>query len=503
MRDRDRCLRSYYRDLRVAVWQGEGCYCAAPPFHPHVPYPEYSLALTGDERNAAYEGVRTCLSWLNLDRKRYGTADWNPLRDIIAPGDRVLIKPNFVLSRHYKGGNLFAIITHPSVLRAVVDYVYKALGHEGHIIIADAPQMDCDFRELLAETHVSSIQELYWDRYRFRIDVLDLRDFWLDSHPGDSAAYSERRIPLKGDPSGSVLVNLGRSSALCGVQNWDRFYGADYNRRVTIAHHHGDVHEYMISRTALSSHVILSVPKFKVHKKVGVSLNCKGFVGISTNKNLLVHYTLGTPEEQGDQFPPGALTTTERRLVRGQRFLYDALLARQKRGLDWLYRGAILAYGALVKPWLGSVPPAKRVLDGGNWHGNDSAWRMVVDLVRVVEFADETGRLASTPQRRIFSIVDGIIGGENDGPLAPDAKEAGIIMAGFNPVAVDIVGTRLMGFDWRKLKWIQSMLDNDFHVSTQGIQVVSDKPELTQILSSRSGFLNFLPHPGWRGHIDA
>jgi hypothetical protein len=60
-----------------------------------------------------------------------------------------------------------------------------------------------------------------------------------------------------------------------------------------------------------------------------------------------------------------------------------------------------------------------------------------------------------------------------------------------------------MGFDWRKLKWIQSMLDNDFHVSTQGIQIVSDKPELTQILSSRSGFLNFLPHPGWRGHIDA
>ena len=73
-------------------------------------------------------------------------------------GDKVVVKPNFVLSRHSRGGDLFSIITHPSVLRAVIDYVYKALEGEGSIIIADAPQMDCNFQELMKATQLAGIQ---------------------------------------------------------------------------------------------------------------------------------------------------------------------------------------------------------------------------------------------------------------------------------------------------------------------------------------------------------
>ena len=43
------------------------------------------------------------------------------------------------------------------------------------------------------------------------------------------------------------------------------------NRSETIRHHHDDVQEYMISQTVLSSDVIISMPKLKVHKKTGAS----------------------------------------------------------------------------------------------------------------------------------------------------------------------------------------------------------------------------------------
>ena len=48
-------------------------------------------------------------------------------------------------------------------------------------------------------------------------------------------------------------------------------------------------------------------------------------------------------------------------------------------------------------------------LDAGNWHGNDSAWRMAADLMKVFVFADRGGELQGAPQRRMFSIVDGVV----------------------------------------------------------------------------------------------
>ena len=157
-------LNEYYQNSKVAIWKGDIEYSDEPPFHPFNKYPEYDHGLIGPKPNPAYHGVRSCLHLLGLDEPRYGTPEWNPLGEDIKPGDKVVIKPNFVLSRHNDGGYLFSIITHPSIIRAIVDYVYKALETRGKIIIADAPQMDCDFQELLGQTKLVSIQELYKDR---------------------------------------------------------------------------------------------------------------------------------------------------------------------------------------------------------------------------------------------------------------------------------------------------------------------------------------------------
>lgn len=508
MVNNDNGIMDYYRDLRVAVYKGEPFYQILPPFNSHFPYPEYIFK---DEissvLNPAYDAVRNCFRLLKLDKENFSSSKWNPLRVFIKSGDKVVIKPNFVLSSHYKGGNLFSIITHPSVLRVIVDYVYMALNGEGDITIADAPQKECNFEELLKNTNLPSIQELYWKKRKFEIKILDLRNYWLDKKPNDIASFVERRRKLPGDPLGSAVINLGEKSEFYNFKNCNRIYGADYNRNETIRHHRGEIQEYMISKAVLGADVLISVPKLKVHRKVGVTLNTKGLVGINTNKNYLVHYTLGTPEEGGDQFPPKFLKGKAKIKIKTQRFLYDLLLAKKSPILDKVYETVYKKARWISKPFFKDVNKREiEIYDGGNWYGNDSTWRMISDLMKIALYVDKDQKLRDTPQRKVFSIVDGIIGGENEGPLSPDEKKTGVIIAGFNPLAVDIVGSRLMGFNWRKIKWIVKLLNNEyfeFYVdNVKNIEIMTNISEFQAMFNTNDKYLRFKPYPGWRNYVE-
>ncbi len=501
-----RDLSRYFSDLSVAIYQGKAEYVSVPPFDPSARYPEYDGRLTvGGAHNPAYEGVRESLHLLGLDTAHYGSAEWNPLGEMVGPGETVVIKPNFVLSDHYKGGNLFSIITHPSVIRAIVDYAYKALKGDGRIIIADTPQMDCDFQELLQRTHLESIPELYRNKFNFDIPIRDLRNFWFKYKNENYVASQENRKPLPGDPDGSTVIDLGSKSAFAAVTNTN-FYGADYNRDETISHQTGGRHEYMVSNTILGADLLISVPKLKVHKKVGVTLNAKGLVGTITNKNYLVHYTLGSREKGGDQFPPELLKGNAKYIIKVQRFLYDLLLAKQNRFGSRLFRLAYEPYRRFIKPILKKTTEKIVLYDGGNWHGNDSAWRMVSDLMKISVYADKNGALKDSPQRKVFSFIDGIVGGEGNGPLFPNEKRAGTIIAGFNHLAVDIAAVRLMGFDCLKLKWVEDLLHNpdfNFYVSSPtDVKTVGDEKGPGDIMHSDGKFLSFTPHPGWKGYIE-
>jgi hypothetical protein len=58
------------------------------------------------------------------------------------------------------------------------------------------------------------------------------------------------------------------------------------------------------------------------------------------------------------------------------------------------------------------------------------------------------------PQRTVFHVVDGIIAGEKDGPLQPTAKPAGTVIAGFNPLLVDLAMAQLIGYQPARIKTI-------------------------------------------------
>ena len=123
----------------------------APPFGPGKPYPELA-DLLGDAAdtgppNHVYAAVRAALHALGLDAGRFDTPDWNPLGALVRRGGRVVLKPNFI--RHWNPNpeaTIESVVTHGSVLRAAADYALLAVGPEGSVVLAEAPQHRADGR---------------------------------------------------------------------------------------------------------------------------------------------------------------------------------------------------------------------------------------------------------------------------------------------------------------------------------------------------------------------
>jgi hypothetical protein len=188
----------------------------------------------------------------------------------------------------------------------------------------------------------------------------------------------------------------------------------------------------------------------------------------------------------------------------------DRFLAQKSGRRDAVLERAYRAY-RVVKPLIrrGSGTSNSEIpIEGGNWHGNDTAWRMTADLARIALYADVDGTIRRTPQRRFYSVVDGIVAGEREGPLAPDPKNCGVLIAGANLLAVDVVCARLMGFGWRKLRslnWLalESPQDVGSRDPEHEIEIHSNVPEWTALLIDPAAMdLRFRPHPAWEGQIE-
>ncbi|HML34229.1 DUF362 domain-containing protein [Sporomusa sphaeroides] len=362
----------------------------------------------------------------------------NPLGNIIKPGMRVFIKPNWVASRWRQScshsGNIYSVITHPSIVEAVADYVAIALHGKGEIIIGDNPSIDADFNELMQLIGILKLET----KYNIPCKIMDLRPFICD----DLKKYGKKELMTaqRGDPLGFVEVNLAEKSMLYNC-NPRLFRGIFDDRRDTINSHKGNKQMYSFSGSLYNADVYISIPKMKTHHKVGTTLNLKGLVGSIANKNQLVHWKLGFPLIGGDEYP---------------------------NFIHW-FRGLFA-----------------KVKERGAWYGNDTIWRMVVDLYNAF----------MQGERKYFSIVDGIIAGEKKGPFCPYEKQASVLIAGEDLLAVDIATTRLMGFLPNKIKYLKHFLDNQY-IQLQDIQFMSNSIGTNAIFESNDPYYNFSPPEGW------
>jgi uncharacterized protein (DUF362 family) len=416
--------------------------------------------------------------------------------DFIRCGDRVVLKPNWVKEhdeRRPGPGQWEHVVTHPDVIEAVVHWVAPRLRGTGSITLCDAPQTDSSFASLRRYCGLDQMVDrcrALWPSLTIRL--LDLRpEEW---RAVDGVTVSQTELP--GDPLGSTHVRLNADSEFVGYQGLGQLYGASYNMAETNQHHRESTHEYLLCRTPMDADVLINLPKLKCHKKVGLTCALKNLVGINANKNWLPHHTEGTPDQGGDQFPAGTLKAKIER----------SWMARIKRvlfGRRWLSR----AFVPIKKLGRWVFGDTGKIVRSGNWHGNDTCWRMVVDLNKCFFHFDGEGRRRADPIRYL-AVVDAIVAGEGNGPMSPDPKPCGLIVAGVNSLAVDSVCCALMGFDWRKVK----LLTGAFAVKRapianfeqSAIQVISNVASRSKKLSAfrLADSFRFKPHFGWAGAVE-
>ncbi|RJQ41236.1 MAG: DUF362 domain-containing protein [Dehalococcoidia bacterium] len=439
-----------------------------PPFHPPAKYPEYPYTEI-DQTNGVYQAVRETLIKLGMDNGNYSTANWNPLGDIIRPGDSVVIKPNFVSEPRSEDTDPNCIVTHASVIRPVIDYCLIALKGQGSLTVADAPQSDSDFETIKDFTKIQDVIDFINYHSSLKVSLIDLREEYAESKNG----VVLRRLKMNGDPLGYAIVNLGNMSAFHDIENYmNRIYGAYYDVEKVREHHGAGRHEYCVSNTALSADVIINIPKLKTHKKAGVTVSLKNIVGINGNKNYLPHYRFGSKEEGGDEYELKSFSKSV-----GSRFYQTVFRIMARLGPNQM---KLMVIPRIIYSLLKSKNITRH--RGGSWYGNDTIWRTIVDLNRILFYADKKGNFTDSIQRKYLSIVDGIIGGEDDGPLFPTAKLAGFIIGGFDPVQVDRTASAVMGFDYRYIPHIVASgealgTDTNTPLDTGGINMCFKPPE--------------------------
>jgi hypothetical protein len=377
------------------------------------------------------------------------------------------------------------------VIESVARWVATLLDGRGEIIICDAPQTDSSFDEIRAYCRLDElISRCTRDFPGIKFGLLDLRpEEWRSV---DGVTVGKRSLP--GDPRAAAVVNLDESSEFVGFPGLGKLYGASYDTAETNERHNGSRHAYMLCRTAMDADVFINLPKLKTHKKVGLTCALKNLVGINANKNWLPHHTEGTPERGGDQFP---ISTSKTRLEHSSVATVKRWFKGRQR-LSW----ALVPAKKVARLFFGDT---QKVVRSGNWYGNDTCWRMVLDLNKCLFFYDGEGKRRQKPLRYL-AVVDGVIAGEGNGPMAPDPKLCGIILAGTNPLAVDCVAATLMGFEWQKLPVLRAafeMRQLDFAGLRPGdISVISNREMWSGSLAGIRKVFKFRPHFGWVGAIE-
>ncbi len=462
------------------------------PYHPPFNYPEYRGRFL-DPQNEVYEGVRNCLWQLGLDQGNFNTKYWNPFGEMIKPGMCVFIKPNLVSHLHEGKNDIFSVVVHASVLRPILDYVCLALDNKGKIIIGDSPLIFTNFNKILALSGIKELVSWYKKQTKILIDIMDLRKeqgvrTWLYGKWG--------RKKIGEDPLGYQFVNLGNQSC---------FHDVDENRlRIAIAsyknmlkHHSNGKHEYLFSKSFLESDVLISICKLKTHRRTGVTLALKNAIGIPSWKDTLPHFMIGSPEEGGDQYPHPSF----RKKICTK--LHDQIQSSNLIPVKF-----IIAIAKKILWNSNKMVPFKDDIYEGMWPGNNTLWRTIIDLNRVVLFADKKGKICNKQMRSFFCLVDGIIAGEGEGPLSPNPLPAGVLISGKHPVPVDVVSATVMGFDFQKIPAIKK----SFEVINGIDPLYSGKYEDIEVLwngrrikiNDLSNFINLRmkPHPNWQGFIE-
>jgi len=451
-------------------------YPQTPPYNPSEVFPEYPFDSPIDFDNQVYTAVRDTLKKLGLDKDNFDTRHWNPFGCFINPGDTVVIKPNLVVDSCYLSKAEFqSAVTHGSVIRPIIDYTFIALKGKGKIIIADGPIDLTNFNDTTINNGLYQTVHYLKEKNSVPIELIDLREERLKKISSITLGRFELGVwileKLSGDPLGYTTVDLKEDSEFEEIADKLQYLRSTQlirNKSEPKNHHRLGMHEYSIAKTILDADVVINVPKLKAHKKTGNTINLKNMIGVMVPRYWMPHYM-----EHYDEYDSGI--GIKHKIIKHLWSLFH-----------------IRSIGCLLIKDLSNNPKFEI---GGSNPGNDTLWRSILDINKVLFYADKNGTMRDNQQRKFFSIVDAIIGGEKNSPLAPSPVKAGLIIGGFDPVAVDYICTNIMNFDYRKIKVIVKSFGLDKYPI--GISEVADI-----ITTDEWKSIHFTPPTNWIGFIE-
>ncbi len=411
----------------------------------------------------------------------------NPLAQYLSPGGCAVLKPNWVMDTNLTGQGLDCLVTHATFIAMAIQWCVLALKGNGRIIVGDAPIQGCDLPKLMEAAGYSALKLLY-----AQADVpVEWRDFRRTVLANPEGVW-DRQTGVR-PMEDYVLFDLGTESLLEPiVQDADRFRVTMYNPDLMRQTHAPGRHQYLISREVIEADVVINLPKLKTHKKACVTGALKNLVGINGNKDYLPHHRLGGSRTGGDCYAGG------NPFKLASEHLSDA--ANRREGLAaYLLRQTVRGTYSLAR-----LTGADNNLEG-SWYGNDTIWRTVLDLNRIILYGRPDGTMADLPQRKVLTLTDAVVCGEGDGPLAPMPHPLGMLTLAANPVAAEYVHAHLMGFDWRKIPLIREAFGcfkyplcnfrpEDIEVQFKGQRCCQPWPSWNQ--------RPFVPPTGWKGHCE-
>ncbi len=385
-----------------------------------------AAALSAYDSNLVEESlarVTTELGWSD---------DRGPFGKVIPARARVLVKPNLVLHENQGPWGMEPVVTNLALIRVVVEAALRAGAAE--VLVGDAPLQGCDFERLLRVTGMAEwAAQLMQREPRFK----GIRDFRRTTCVFVNGVRQASEGLQTEDHF--TLFDLGANSLLEPITN-DRapFRVTCYDPRLLARTHAPGRHQYLVAREIVEANVVINLPKLKTHKKAGITNALKNLIGINGNKEYLPHHRVGGTTADGsggDCYPKRNPLKRAIEYASDREYMTPSFSAARA----WHSVGKQFDRAArLLGDQLGVE---------GSWSGNDTIWRTCLDLNRILLYGRADGTMSDEPQRQILHVVDAVVAGQGDGPLAPEPLPLGLLLAGQNAAAVDWVGAFLLGYE--------------------------------------------------------
>ncbi len=410
----------------------------------------------------------------------HACADGGPLLSrMVKPGCSVLLKPNWVLHENMSGAGMDCMTTHPAFLLEALSLVLEC--GPSSVTIGDAPIQGCRWDRLVTEELRALVRE------RDPSGIVRIEDFrrTILSPRGLSSS-----VDRDSRPSGDFLLfDLGGDSLLEEIsQPPGRFRVSRYDHRRLAATHSPGRHRYLLAREFFEAGVVLNLPKLKTHRKAGFTGAMKNLVGINGNKEYLPHHRAGGSESGGDCYPGRSvlMRMAERAMDRSNMTLGSRI------SVAWELAAVVL---------LRMHSPLRPVDMDGGWWGNDTVWRTILDINRIAAYGTAAGTMGDTPMRTVWSLTDAIVGGQGNGPLAPEPLQLGAVTFSGCPAASDRLHALLLGLDPGRIPFLAGAgSGNRWRLPcSDDVEVMTvDGPASPGVIAAMLPVRAGLPE-GWRG----